>query len=130
MWKLILIPFGIAVLIIGYTLIRSIILLNPKRPINLFLKKKSKDFKNLYERSVEVRKSDNIWYLQNFVEEIKKFRIDFAIDQIFNGDNDPKPTAEQYKRRSMLLEKIQYLESGFNKKINSLLEVKKPKTRH
>lgn len=124
MWKLILIPFGIAVLIIGYTLIRSIILLNPKRPINLFLKKKSKEFKNLYERSVEVRKSDNIWYLQNFVEEIKKFRIDFAIDQIFNGDNDPKPTAEQYKRRSMLLEKIQYLESAFNKKINSLLEVK------
>lgn len=130
MWKLILIPFSITVLIIGYTLIRSIILLNPKRPINLFLKKKSKEFKNLYERSVEVRKSDNIWYLQSFVEEIKKFRIDFAIDQIFNGDNDPKPTAEQYKRRSMLLEKIQYLESGFNKKINSLLKVKQPKTRH
>jgi|JI10StandDraft_1071094.scaffolds.fasta_scaffold76336_3 hypothetical protein len=124
MWKFILIPFGIAVLIIGYTLIRSIILLNPTRTIDLFLKQKSKEFKNLYKKSIEVSKLNNIWYLQNFAEEVKKFRANFATHQLFNSGSDPKPTGRQYKLRYELLNKMYNLEYKLKIAIKKSLEVR------
>lgn len=121
MWKFILFLIGSAILLFGYTLIRSLFVLKPTSEIELLLINTKSSFKKIQKRAERECKLESL-YLEQVLKDAKQLRISFATNQIFN-EKDPKPTGRQYKLRGELLENMYRLEERLSKQVKKLLIV-------
>ncbi len=112
---------GAIVLFIVYVVIRVLLVLRPTNDIDVFLKSTRKKIKDLYKQAEQASKLGST-HLEEILKEVTQLKNSFVRDQIFN-DKDLKPTGDQYRLRSELIEKMHQLENKLNKAISNSLEV-------
>lgn len=112
---------GCVVLFVIYIAIRTLMVLRPTNDIDEFLKNTKKKFKELTKQAEKASKIGQ-HRLDEVLQEVTQLKNDFIRDQIFN-DRDLRPTGDQYRSRSELIEKMNILENRLDKAISTWLEV-------